>query len=104
VAAGWLFVDFHVAGLIPLIPLAAIVWWVLMVPAWSYLATPIYRACRLFKYEFAFLRRTAGAEPNSVSLHLGTLYDLLWRVKPRMRARERFNTAVRREVFCGRCK
>src|SRR5688500_6689229 len=82
-------------------PAAVGLWCFLVAPAWSYLATPVYRVFGVFKYQSAFLRTSPGNEPGSVSLHLGTLYDVLWHVVPLRRSTEPVAATVRRELYRG---
>jgi hypothetical protein len=67
---------------------------------WAYVLSPIWKVLGIEAYYSAFLRSTPGPS-GSLVLHLGTVYDLLWRVIPARQGGEPLARTVRREIYRG---
>jgi len=70
-------------------------------PAFYYAATPVAARLRLWRYLSAYLILHRKSRRGPLALHLGTSYDLVWRLLPRRKPGERVLRALHREIYRG---
>jgi hypothetical protein len=72
-----------------------------VLPIVVYVSTPIGTCFRAWEYLSGYLLLHRPAPGAPLALHLGTSYDLLWRLRPARRDGETLSAALHRELYTG---